>query len=215
MKEYSCIIWDWNGTLLDDVALNIGIVNALLTQRGKKAIESKQYYLKQFCFPVIDFYEKVGFELDKEDFTLVARQYAMLYNENYPTAEIFPDVVKTLSAIKHSGKQQLIISATEQGYLLKQVAYFELEHFFTDILGAGNVLGSSKIETAKKWMQDRHFNPEEVLFVGDTLHDLETARAIGCDCALVARGHNSRERLVETGCRVYDSLEFLNEAVAK
>lgn len=215
MKEYNCIIWDWNGTLLDDVALNMGIADAMLKKRGLNPIESMEYYLREFDFPVIDFYRKVGFDLENEDFTLIAREYAYLYNENYPSAEIFSDVSEILSLIKHSGKQQLIISATEQGYLLKQVAYFELEHFFTDILGSGNVLGNSKIETAKKWMQENGYNPDEVLFVGDTLHDLETAKAIGCDCALVARGHNSRERLVATGCNVYENLEFLKEAVKK
>lgn len=215
MKEYNCIIWDWNGTLLDDVALNMGIADAMLKKRGLNPIESMEYYLREFDFPVIDFYRKVGFDLENEDFTLIAREYAYLYNENYPSADIFSDVSETLSLIKHSGKQQLIISATEQGYLLKQVAYFELEHFFTDILGSGNVLGNSKIETAKKCMQENGYNPDEVLFVGDTLHDLETAKAIGCDCALVARGHNSRERLVATGCNVYENLEFLKEAVKK
>ncbi len=213
MKDYKCIIWDWNGTLLDDVPINMQIVNTLLAQRGKKEVESKEYYLREFDFPVRDFYLKVGFDLENEDFTLVARQYAQLYNENYPHAEIFHDVREVLALIKHSGKEQLIISATEQGYLLKQVAYFELEHFFTDILGSGNVLGSSKIETAKKWMREKGCNPAEVLFIGDTLHDAETARAIGCDCALVCRGHNSKERLEKTGCAVYEDLAFLKEAV--
>ena len=37
------------------------------------------------------------------------------------------------------------------------------------------------------------------------------AEAIGCDCVLVARGHNSRHRLEETGCRVYENLDFLKE----
>ncbi|MBQ7005243.1 MAG: HAD family hydrolase [Clostridia bacterium] len=215
MKEYNCIIWDWNGTLLDDVPLNMEIVNTLLTERGKKPVESREYYLREFDFPVRDFYLKVGFDLENEDFSLIAREYASLYNENYPHADIFSDARDVLSLIKHSGKEQLIISATEQGYLLKQVAYFELEYFFTDILGSGNVLGSSKIETAKRWMKEKGYNPDEVLFVGDTLHDFETAKAIGCDCALVSRGHNSRERLEKTGCDVYDSLEFLKETVKK
>lgn len=215
MKEYNCIIWDWNGTLLDDVPLNMEIVNTLLTERGKKPVESREYYLREFDFPVRDFYLKVGFDLENEDFSLIAREYASLYNENYPHADIFSDARDVLSLIKHSGKEQLIISATEQVYLLKQVAYFELEHFFTDIIGSGNVLGSSKIETATRWMKEKGYNPDEVLFVGDTLHDFETAKAIGCDCALVSRGHNSRERLEKTGCDVYDSLEFLKETVKK
>ena len=215
MKKYNCIIWDWNGTLLDDVALNKGIADAMLEKRGLRPVESMEYYLREFDFPVIDFYRKVGFDLENEDFALIAREYACLYNENYPTADIFPDVTEILSLIKHSGREQLIISATEQGYLLKQVAYFELEHFFTDILGTGNVLGNSKIETAIRWMKDKGYNPDEVLFIGDTLHDKETARAIGCDCALVARGHNSKERLLATGCEVYDNLGFLKDVVAE
>lgn len=215
MKDYKCFIWDWNGTLLDDVGINMEIINILLEEKGKKPLESREYYLREFDFPVINFYLKVGFDLKKEDFPLVARRYAALFNEMYPHAEIFHDAREILSLIKHSGKEQLIISATEQNYLLKQVAYFELEHFFTDVLGSGNVLGNSKIETAKKWMSEKGVDPGEVLFVGDTLHDFETATAIGCDCALVARGHNSRERLEKTGCRVYENLDFIKEAVIK
>lgn len=213
MSEYKCIIWDWNGTLLDDVALNIGIVNSLLSERGADIIDSVDYYKREFGFPVIDFYRKVGFDLENEDFTLIARQYAFLFNERYPHAEIFPDAEEMLRLVKYSGKEQLIISATEQGYLLKQVDYFELSHYFTDILGVSDVLGSSKIERAKKWIAERNIDPREVLFIGDTAHDYDTARAIGCDCVLVSRGHYSEDRLSETGCKVYENLSFVKELV--
>lgn len=215
MSDYKCIIWDWNGTLLDDVPLNIGIVNSLLQERGLKIIDSVDFYKKEFTFPVIDFYRKVGFDLENEDFTLIARQYAFLFNERYPHAEIFPDVEDILAHVKHSGTEQLIISATEQGYLLKQVEYFELEHYFTDILGVSDVLGSSKIERAKKWMLEKGIDGTRVLFVGDTVHDFETAKAIGCDCVLVSRGHCCAERLRETGCRVYGNLGFIKDLVAE
>lgn len=215
MSEYKCIIWDWNGTLLDDVGLNIGIVNTLLSERGVEIISSVEYYRDEFSFPVIDFYRKVGFDLENEDFTLIARRYALLFNERYPHAEIFPDAEDTLRLIKYSGKEQLIISATEQGYLLKQVDYFELSNYFTDILGVSDVLGSSKIERAKRWIAERDIDPKEVLFIGDTVHDYDTAKAIGCDCVLVSRGHNSRKRLEKTGCRVYEDLSFLKKAVTQ
>lgn len=55
MKDYKCIIWDWNGTLLDDVALNIKIADTMLTSRGLDTIESVEYYLREFDFPVVDF----------------------------------------------------------------------------------------------------------------------------------------------------------------
>ncbi len=213
MSDYKCIIWDWNGTLLNDVPLNMRIVNTLLNERGVRPLESEEYYKTEFSFPIIDFYRKIGFDLEKEDFTLIAREYARLFDEGYPEAEIFPDVEQMLYLIKHSGKEQLIISASEQGYLLKQVEYFELSHYFTDILGVSDVLGSSKIERARGWIKERGIDPSEVLFIGDTEHDFDTAKAIGCDCVLVARGHNSRKRLEKTGCRVYDDLEFVRDTV--
>ncbi len=215
MSDYKCIIWDWNGTLLDDVPLNIGIVNTLLRERGIKTIDSVDYYKSEFSFPIIDFYRKVGFDLENEDFTLIARQYARLFDEGYPSADIFPDAEEILRLVKHSGKEQLIISASEQGYLLKQVEYFELSHYFTDILGVSDVLGSSKIERAKKWIAERNIDPRSVLFIGDTEHDRDAAKAIGCDCVLVSRGHCSKERLLKTGCRVYDDLAFIRNTVTE
>ena len=199
--------------MLNDVPLNIRIINTLLSERGIKNVSNEQEYKKEFSFPVIDYYRKLGFDFEKEDFTLVARQYAQLFNELYPHAEIFSDAEEILRLVKHSDKEQLIISASEQGYLLKQVDYFELSHYFTDILGVSDVLGSSKIERAKKWMAEREIDPKTVLFIGDTIHDCDTAKAIGCECVLVSRGHNSKQRLVETGCRVYDNLEFLKDLI--
>ena len=209
--KYSYIIWDWNGTLLDDVPLNISVVNTLLSERGLKTVYSLDYYKSEFSFPIIDFYRKLGFDLENEDFHLIAREYARLFDEGYPHADVFSDAEEMLRLVKHSGREQLIISASEQGYLLKQVEYFELSHYFTDILGVSDVLGSSKIERAKKWMAERDIDPKTVLFIGDTEHDCDTARAIGCDCVLVSRGHNSKERLCRTGCRVYDDFSFIKE----
>lgn len=214
MSDYKCVIWDWNGTLLDDVGLNIEIINTLLSERGLETVESLDYYKSEFSFPIIDFYRKLGFNFEKEDFSLVARRYAQLFNEGYPRTEIYSDAEGLLGLIKHSGREQLIISASEQGYLLKQVEYFELSHYFTAILGVSDVLGSSKIERAKKWMSEMDMDPKQVLFIGDTVHDFETAKAIGCDCVLVSRGHCSKERLTETGCRVYESLDFLKDLIA-
>lgn len=213
MTDYKCIIWDWNGTLLNDVPLNMKILNLLLSERGLATVDSLDYYRREFGFPIIDFYRSVGFDFEREDYSLIAKRYIELFDEGYPQAEIFPDAVELLPLIKQSGTEQLIISASEQSCLLKQVDHFGLSDYFSDILGVSDVLGSSKIERAKSWMAQRDIDPKTVLFIGDTQHDADTAEAIGCDCVLVARGHNSRERLLETGRRVCDDLNFLRKAV--
>lgn len=213
MKKYKCVIWDWNGTLIDDLKINIDIINRLLKARSLPEIESLEAYLEGFCFPIISFYEKLGFDLVKEDFKLIAREYASLYDELYPGAEIFSDTVKLLEKIKESGIRQLIISQTEQGYLSRQVAYFDLEHLFTDIVGNSNIFAGGKVEMAKKWLESENLRPEEVLFVGDTIHDKEVADEAGCDCVLISRGHNSERRLKLTGAPVLSSAEQLYKII--
>ena len=77
---------------------------------------------------------------------------------------------------------------------------------FESVLGSENNLGKSKVAVAVDWLKTHGADPKRTLFVGDTTHDFETAAAIGCDCALVARGHNSRARLEATGCPVFGDL---------
>ena len=48
-----------------------------------------------------------------------------------------------------------------------------------------------------------------MLLIGDTLHDAEVAAAADVDCVLVAHGHQSKERLKQSGAQVVDSLEAI------
>ena len=61
----------------------------------------------------------------------------------------------------------------------------------------------------QRWIEQLHWNPEEVVLVGDTLHDFEVAEAIGAHCVLMAHGHHTAERLAESGAPVVHSLREL------
>ena len=95
---------------------------------------------------------------------------------------------------------------TESRWLFSQVAFHGIDHLFSDILGTGDIYARSKVEIAKKWMAEKGVSGNEVLFVGDTTHDFEVAQSIGCECVLIARGHNSRAALEKTGAKVIDSI---------
>ena len=60
-KQYKHILWDWNGTLLDDSWLCVEVLNGLLKESGKPTI-THETYKEHFNFPVIHFYEFLGFE---------------------------------------------------------------------------------------------------------------------------------------------------------
>lgn len=215
MLRYKYIIWDWNGTLLDDVDINIEIINTLLSERGLPLIDSPDKYKNLFCFPIQNFYKELGFNFEKEPFEAVARQYAFMYDEMYPSAEISYETEELLRTFKQKGISQVIISATEQKFLLKQVTYFELEHYFTDILGTSDIYVRSKVSVAQGWMQENGISPDEVLFIGDTTHDKEVADSIGCDCILIAKGHQSKDILTFSGAIIADSLNDIEKAVIK
>ena len=213
MLRYKYIIWDWNGTLLDDVDINIEIINVLLSERGLPLIENADKYRNLFTFPIQNFYKELGFDFEKEPFEAVARQYAFMYDERYPFAEISDEALSLLRCFRQAGAEQIIVSATEQGFLTRQVTYFEVEQYFTDILGTSDIYVKSKVSVAEKWMQENGISPADVLFVGDTAHDKEVADSIGCECVLVAKGHQSREILSLSGTIVAEGLSDIRNMV--
>ena len=57
--KHKQIIWDFNGTLLDDVRETLDATNALLARYGKPMLADADAYRRVFGFPVIDYYEKI------------------------------------------------------------------------------------------------------------------------------------------------------------
>ena len=55
-------------------------------------------------------------------------------------------------------------------------------------------------------MELNHIDKEHVLFIGDTLHDLDVANEMGVHCLLVSRGHHSEERLKEASSAIVGNL---------
>ncbi len=211
MNKYKYIIFDWNGTLLDDFDANFEIENSMLQKRNLPVLESKEFYLENFSFPIEAYYELCGFDFSKESYSDVADEYFELYDEYLKNASLFTDVISTLEKLRANGKKLIIVSATEKNALLAQVEKFGIAKYFEKIIGSENCLGKSKIEAALEWFKTEKISAKEMLFAGDTTHDFETAQALGCDCVLVSRGHNSKRRLEETGCTVFDSLGKLSE----
>ena len=209
MENIRYIMWDWNGTLLDDLQINFEIENDLLRKRGLPEMESIEKYHRIFTFPIIRFYEKMGFDLETERFEDIARDYVYEYEKRFHEAEVFEDAERVIRYFRTAGMEQIILSMTENKWLFSQVAFHGIDHLFSDILGTGDIYARSKVDIAKKWMADKGVSGDEVLFVGDTTHDFEVAQSIGCECVLISRGHNNREALEKTGAKVIGSISEL------
>lgn len=212
MCKYKYVLFDFNGTLLDDIDMNIEIEKLLLAKRNISGNTSKEFYLENFGFPIIDFYKLLGFDFSKEDYSQVAVEYAEEYERKLKTVSLFSDALPILKKLNESGINCVIISATEHETLKAQTEHFGLTKYFKAILGTNNNLGKSKIGAALDWFSACAIDPKDAVFIGDTIHDFETAKALGCDCVLIPRGHNSERRLRETSCFVFGNLEEFYEA---
>ncbi|MCX6282944.1 MAG: hypothetical protein NTW31_01715 [Bacteroidetes bacterium] len=79
--DYKHIIWDWNGTLLDDAWLCVEVMNGMLEKRGLEKV-SLDFYRSVFTFPVRDYYEKLGYDFEKEPFEEVGMEFMVLDNQS-------------------------------------------------------------------------------------------------------------------------------------
>ncbi len=202
--EYSHIIWDWNGTLVDDVHWNIACVNKMLRQRGLPVIPDLDAYYRVFGFPIKEYYRKIGFDFEKEPYEELAVEWTNLYYGPDAPLSLFSDAIETLHVFRAHRLHQSVLSASEAGQLQKHLAKFGILGEFEEVLGISDIYAGSKIHLGKEYL--RRVQPRKAVLLGDTLHDADTARALGVDCILVSRGHQSRAALERSGCPVAETL---------
>ena len=206
--KYTYVVWDFNGTILDDVAIGIESVNTLLKRRGIEQIKSVEAYREVFCFPIIRYYEKIGFDFALEDFSVVAVEWVDEYMSRVSRAKAHSGVLELITKLKKNGVKNILVSATEENMLKKQISMLGISDLFDGVYGLDNIHAVNKIAIAKNW---RETAPDaQVLFVGDTDHDFETAKAINAECVLFAGGHQSSVALGKLGCRVVENFAELD-----
>ncbi len=191
--SYTHLIWDFNGTLYNDLDASIESANRLLRAHELPPIESVEGYRALFGFPIIDYYRRMGFDFEKVPYADLAVEWVAYYMESSRTSTLYPDIKNVLERVRARGISQLILSATERSMLIGQVEGLGILSMFDEILGLENIHAHSKEEIGLLW---RAKNPEaRVLLIGDTDHDASVAKAIGADCVLVTCGHQSRTAL--------------------
>ena len=214
------IIWDWNGTILDDACVCRNIANIMLGERGIPTLPDMDAYRAVFGFPIKSYYEKMGYRFgpDDEPYESVADEFIVWYDRLYRTAVLRPGIEDFLDRLKAEGYRQVLLSATRLDQLLQQVAAFgTVGDRFEGKLGLTDHYAFSKAALAKSFIESENIPRERALFIGDTDHDYEVSSAVGCPCVLLEGGHQSRARLLRIGVPVLRDLDelwaYLNDIV--
>ncbi len=213
LPRISCIVWDWNGTLLDDVHASVSALNTLMAPRGLGP-ETVDRYRDRFGFPVRAYYQAAGFDLAHEDWDQLSRDYHDAYLAQ-PGLRLFDDARAVLNTFAACGIRQAILSSCEQSILDRLLREARLSGCFSHVSGADNLHGLSKADRGRKLLHSLECGAATTLMVGDTLHDHEVAAELGCRCILITRGHQSKPRLLSVGRPLLDHLEDLPRLVAE
>ncbi len=210
MRKRPYIIWDWNGTLLDDVDAAVAALNRMLALRGV-APTDKDYYRKNFGFPVRPFYAKLGVDLERENWDEICIDFHRFIKDE-SCQHLRHDALDALAVVKKAGVKQSILSALRQDILRRDVKYTGIGDFFDEVFGVDNLDGATKLDRGRDLVEHlsvkhRSFADDyEIYFVGDTLHDAEVARELGGVPVLVDCGHQTGERLASSGAVTVPSL---------
>lgn len=198
------IVWDWNGTLLDDVDLCVSTMTAILEKYGLTAID-KAAYRKCFSFPVIDYYKGLGFDFEAVSFEKVGDEWMALYQKNLHAARLHPGVPDFLAQMRSKQKSQSILSAAKETHLIDQLKHFGISDFFDYVYGISDHYAKGKVERGKELLESLNVDCENILLIGDTDHDVEVGHALGIEVLLVGDGHQEPERFESLKARVVKS----------
>jgi len=205
LHEYEHIIWDWNGTLFDDSALTLSIMNGMLLRRGNPTV-SKEKYAELFDFPVRDYYELIGLDLNKYKFEDLSDEFIEEYyrrNRECPLRDGAEEI------LRGNNVPQSILTASKQSDIDLLVVHFGLDGLFVGIKGLDNHHAAGKLKIGKNWVKELDIDPRKILMVGDTTHDADLAKELGMDCVLITSGHQSRARLEKCSVPVIQDLQEL------
>lgn len=191
-----------------------------------------QYALKDFNIHVEDldtlckfigpplrpaFKQYYGFNDDE------AEKAVAKYREYYSVTglfenEVFPGMEKLLSDLKKEGKILIVATSKPEEFAKRILEHFGLDEYFTDICGA-TLDGSrgTKEEVIRYALKKNGITDlNEVVMIGDRLHDVEGAKAVGLTSVGVLFGYGSREELLEAGAdQIAQTVESIYPIVMK
>lgn len=202
------IIWDWNGTLLNDLDHCISTINILLKRRNLPLVNHNRYK-EVFSFPVKDYYKTIGFDFEKEDFEIPAREFIDLYDADVANCPLHLSATEVLRFFQEKGIRQFVLSAMKQNMLETTLKYKQIFHFFEGVAGLNDHYATSKVGRGKQLINQHNIDLKNTFIIGDTNHDYEVANELGIQCILIADGHQSEKRLQKTGALVLPNLQSL------
>ena len=203
------IVWDWNGTLFDDLEVVVRSVNQGLKGFGAVAIDLDGYR-SHYTRPVKLFYDRViGREITADEWIAVDQVFHDAYREALEEARLTADAAEALTTVANRGHTQSLLSMFPHRDLIPLVERLGIAGFFDRIDGlAGGSPGDPKAGYLERHLRNliAEEDPRTVVVIGDTPDDAIAAIHVGSRPILYDGGSHHRADLEATGAPVASSL---------
>jgi phosphoglycolate phosphatase-like HAD superfamily hydrolase len=180
------IIWDWNGTLLDDVWAVVEATNYSLQGYGVHELSIADYR-RMFKRPIKSFHDAlVGRPLSASEWQSIDRAYWSYYDKVFPTVQLASGAPEVLATADSMGLRQSLLSMTANERLETDVRRHGLERYFSLIEGRRPGDSDRKAMLLARHVLELDVYPESAVLIGDTIDDASSAKAVGVNHILVA-----------------------------
>ncbi|MFF5763588.1 HAD family hydrolase [Streptomyces tanashiensis] len=210
-KHGKHLVWDWNGTLLDDIGAVIGATNAAFAELGLESLTLERYR-ELYTVPVPKFYERLMGRLPTdEEWTVMDGAFHRHYWERAESCGLTIGAAELLAARQESGLTQSLLSLAPHTELIPLVRRHGIAERFVRMDGRPDASTDGKSGHMVRHLAALEVPAERVVVIGDAADDALAAAHVGARAVLYTGGSHSRASLARVGVPVVDSLE---EAVA-
>jgi phosphoglycolate phosphatase-like HAD superfamily hydrolase len=200
------VVWDWNGTLVDDHAAVVAAVNDALARIAIHPIDAEAYR-SHYTRPVQVFYERLaGRPIGSDEWQVLDDAYHDSYRRGLDQLGLAAGARAALADAESAGLTQSLLSMWRHEHLVPLVERLGISRFFLRIDGLRVAGGETKAEHLVEHLKALDVDPAAAVLVGDSLDDLAAARAVGARCVLYDGGSHHRHALEATGVPVVDTL---------
>jgi len=202
------LIWDWNGTLFDDLHIVVDAVNASLRAIGASIQIDEDGYRDHYRRPVRGFYDDMLPQpVSDAEWATINTRFHNVYLELLPGAGPAADAHDAVASARSRGATQSILSMWTHEQLVPTVSGYGLDVAMVAVRGADAAEGDSKVELLRHHLDELALGHDHrVVLIGDTFDDATAAHEVGAGAVFYDGGSHHRHQLDATGVPVADSL---------
>ena len=189
-KTTSHVIWDWNGTLLNDVGAVLQATTIAFRRAGIQVEVTGDVYRRSFTRPIRLFYERLlGRPIGHDEWVRLDHAFHLEYARIEDGCRLAAGAREVLDEIRELGWTQSVCSMLPEEYLLPAIERQGIAGHFVRIDGLrGAERGGVKLENLVAHLENLGVPRSGTVMVGDTVDDALAARGAGIACILLDSG---------------------------